>query len=97
MWAQFSRRKMARVGTLGRNVSTMHYSILQLEGEGEKISRRRPHPQKSSTQQRGRDPSWEGPYKIARVLTPGAYQLAHFIGDQIPKSWNIHYLRMYYQ
>ena len=43
------------------------------------------------------DPSWEGPYKIARVLTPGAFQLAHLNGDRISRSWNADYLRIYYQ
>ena len=27
------------------------------------------------------DPSWEGPYKISRELTPSAYQLAHLNRD----------------
>ena len=43
------------------------------------------------------DLSWEGPYKITGVLTPGAYQLAHLKGDRISRSWNADYLRMYYQ
>ena len=43
------------------------------------------------------DLSWEGLYKIAGVLTPGAYQLAHLNGDRIMRSWNVDYLRMYYQ
>ena len=43
------------------------------------------------------DPSWEGPYKISRVLKPGAYQLAHLKRDRIPISLNVDYLRMYYQ
>ena len=29
------------------------------------------------------DPSLEGPYKIARALTPGAYQLPHLNGEEI--------------
>ena len=39
------------------------------------------------------NPSWEGPYKIIGVLTPGAYQLTHLTGDQIPRSWNANYLK----
>ena len=46
---------------------------------------------------RALDPSWEGPYKIAEVLTPSAYQLAHLNGDWISRLWNADYLRMYYQ
>ena len=43
------------------------------------------------------DLNWKGSYKIAKVLTPSAYQLAHLNGDQILRSWNANYLRMYYQ
>ena len=71
----------------------MHSSILQLKGEDEKISRRIPRPQKSSAQL---DPSWESSHKIAEVLNPGAYQLAHLNGDRILRLWNADYLRMYY-
>ena len=43
------------------------------------------------------DLSWEGLYKIARVLTPREFQLAHLNGDRISRSWNAYYLRIYYQ
>ena len=43
------------------------------------------------------DLSWKGPYKIAGVLTPGAYQLANLNRDQISRLWNTDYLRIYYQ
>ena len=43
------------------------------------------------------DPSWEGPYKIARILTKGAYQLAHLNGDRVPRLWNTDHLKIYYQ
>ena len=51
--ALFSQRKMARLATSGRDVSTIHCLVLQLEGEDEEIPRKRPCPQKSSVQQTG--------------------------------------------
>ena len=30
------------------------------------------------------DPSWEGPFKIAEVLAPGAYKLSYLSKDHIP-------------
>ena len=39
------------------------------------------------------DPGWEGPFKIAEVLTPGAYELAHLNGEQISRSWNADHLK----
>ena len=42
-------------------------------------------------------PKWEGWYKIAGILTQGAYQLAHLNGDRVPRSWNTDHLKMYYQ
>ena len=35
---------------------------------------------------RALDLSWKGLYKIAGVLTPDAYQLAHLNGDRILRS-----------
>ena len=43
------------------------------------------------------DPSWEGPYKIAEMLTSGAYKLSYLSGEHIPRSWNANHLKMYYQ
>ena len=43
------------------------------------------------------DLGWEGPFKIAEVLTLGAYKLAHLNGEQILRSWNANHLEMYYQ
>ena len=43
------------------------------------------------------DPSWEGPFKIAKVLTPKAYKLSYLSGEQISRSWNVIHLNIYYQ
>ena len=43
------------------------------------------------------DPGWEGLYKIAEVLTLGAYKLSYLNGEQISRSWNADHLKMYYQ
>ena len=43
------------------------------------------------------DPSWEGSYKITRILNPDAYQLAHLNGDWVPRSWNADHLKIHYQ
>ena len=42
------------------------------------------------------DPSCEGPFKIAKVLTPGSYKLSYLSGEQISRSWNADHLKMYY-
>ena len=43
------------------------------------------------------DPSWEGLFKIVEVLTPRAYRLSYLSRKQIPQSWNVDHLKMYYQ
>ncbi|GAV84222.1 hypothetical protein CFOL_v3_27666 [Cephalotus follicularis] len=42
-------------------------------------------------------PSWEGPYKIKRVLRPGTFKLETLGGKEISRSWNAEHLRKYYQ
>ncbi|KAK3026872.1 hypothetical protein RJ639_041999 [Escallonia herrerae] len=42
-------------------------------------------------------PNWEGPYKISKVLRPGAYSLETLSGEAIPRTWNADNLRQYYQ
>ncbi|KAK3043471.1 hypothetical protein RJ639_002050 [Escallonia herrerae] len=42
-------------------------------------------------------PNWEGPYKISKVLRPGAYSLKTLSGEAIPRTWNADNLRRYYQ
>ncbi|KAK3024810.1 hypothetical protein RJ639_044120 [Escallonia herrerae] len=38
-------------------------------------------------------PNWEGPYKISKVLRPGAYSLETLSGEAIPRTWNADNLR----
>ncbi|KAK3001323.1 hypothetical protein RJ639_020383 [Escallonia herrerae] len=42
-------------------------------------------------------PNWEGPYKVSKVLRPGAYSLETLFGEAIPRTWNAENLRQYYQ
>ncbi|KAK3032340.1 hypothetical protein RJ639_035391 [Escallonia herrerae] len=42
-------------------------------------------------------PNWEGPYKISKVLRPGAYSHETLSGEAIPRTWNADNLRQYYQ
>ncbi|KAK2998958.1 hypothetical protein RJ639_023927 [Escallonia herrerae] len=42
-------------------------------------------------------PNWERPYKISKVLRPGAYSLETLSGEAIPRTWNADNLRKYYQ
>ncbi|KAK2998462.1 hypothetical protein RJ639_024206 [Escallonia herrerae] len=42
-------------------------------------------------------PNWEGPYKLSKVLRPGAYSLEILSGEAIPRTWNADNLRRYYQ
>ncbi|XP_076888486.1 uncharacterized protein LOC143538933 [Bidens hawaiensis] len=41
-------------------------------------------------------PSWEGPYRINKVLGKGAYTLMHIDGSAIPRTWNAMQLRKCY-
>ncbi|KAK3025694.1 hypothetical protein RJ639_041699 [Escallonia herrerae] len=41
-------------------------------------------------------PNWEGPYKISKVLRPGAYSLETLSEEAIPRTWNADNLRQYY-
>ncbi|KAK3038251.1 hypothetical protein RJ639_030860 [Escallonia herrerae] len=42
-------------------------------------------------------PNWEGPYKVSKVLRPGAYSLETLSGEAISRTWNAENLRQYYQ
>ncbi|GAV80494.1 hypothetical protein CFOL_v3_23955, partial [Cephalotus follicularis] len=42
-------------------------------------------------------PTWEGPYKIKRVLRPGTFKLETLGGREIARAWNAEHLRKYYQ
>ncbi|XP_015941368.1 uncharacterized protein LOC107466873 [Arachis duranensis] len=39
--------------------------------------------------------NWEGPFRIAKVLGLGAYQLQTLQGNTIPGNWNVSSLKMY--
>ena len=38
---------------------------------------------------------WEGPYKIKKVVQPGAYEIANIQDVKIPRSWNAIHLKKY--
>ncbi|KAK2997864.1 hypothetical protein RJ639_025562 [Escallonia herrerae] len=42
-------------------------------------------------------PNWEGPYRVIKVLKPGAYTLGTLSGEPIPRTWNAKNLQKYYQ
>ncbi|KAK3039298.1 hypothetical protein RJ639_026682 [Escallonia herrerae] len=42
-------------------------------------------------------PNWEGPYRVIKVLKPGAYALGTLSWEPIPRTWNAENLRKYYQ
>ena len=96
-WAWFSQRKVTWLTTSGPTYRrrTARYFNLKVKTRrfkvGNLILKRILHNKGAL------DPSWEGSYKIAKVLTPGVYQLAHLNRDRIPRSRNTDYLRMYYQ
>ncbi|KAK3020950.1 hypothetical protein RJ639_046314 [Escallonia herrerae] len=41
-------------------------------------------------------PNWEGPYRVIKVLKPGAYTLGTLSGELIPHTWNAENLQKYY-
>ena len=40
--------------------------------------------------------NWEGPYKIIKVVRPGAYQIVNMQDVKIPRTWNAIHLKKYY-
>ena len=42
-------------------------------------------------------PAWEGPYEVIRYSREGSYYLKSLDGQELPRSWNIEYLKKYYQ
>ena len=40
--------------------------------------------------------NWEGLYKVAISLKNGAYQLQSINGENLPRTWNLSYLKKYY-
>ena len=49
------------------------------------------------TEQGKLSPNWEGPYRVAETLRPGAYKLEYLERTTIPRMWNVDNLKMYYQ
>jgi len=41
--------------------------------------------------------NWKGPYKIREDVGGGAYRLEQLLGDEIPKTWNVCYLKFYFR
>ena len=41
-------------------------------------------------------PTWEGHYRITRVVGQGAYELTSKEGVEIPRSWNATHLKPYF-
>lgn len=41
--------------------------------------------------------NWEGPYRVAAVVRPGTYRLETTAGEPIPRNWNSHRLKKFYQ
>ena len=41
-------------------------------------------------------PTWEGPYKISKVVGQGAYKLQSQDGSNISNSWNTVHLKLYH-
>ena len=41
-------------------------------------------------------PTWEGPYRITRVVGQGAYELESREGVAAPRSWNATHLKPYF-
>ena len=40
--------------------------------------------------------NWEGPYKIIKVVRPGAYKIANMQDIKISRTWNTMHLKKYY-
>ncbi|GMI94307.1 hypothetical protein HRI_003100000 [Hibiscus trionum] len=41
-------------------------------------------------------PTWEGPYKIQKVVGFGAYKLAELDEKEVPRTWNARNMRKFY-
>ena len=78
-------------------ISMSYYLILQLQSKDEKVPSGRLVLRKILHNKGAIDPGWEGPFKIAKVLIPGAYKLSYLSGEHIPRSRNTDHLKIYYQ
>ncbi|RRT46384.1 hypothetical protein B296_00051803 [Ensete ventricosum] len=41
-------------------------------------------------------PTWEGLYRVVRMIREGTYILANLDGKQLPRTWHISNLRKFY-
>lgn len=42
-------------------------------------------------------PTWEGPYRVIKVVRPSTYKLEMLDGRELPHPWNAEHLKKYYQ
>ncbi|XP_074365325.1 uncharacterized protein LOC141706461 [Apium graveolens] len=42
-------------------------------------------------------PTWEGPYRVSKVVSTGTYELSYLEGQPIKNAWNDIHLKKYYQ
>ncbi|XP_074352689.1 uncharacterized protein LOC141691836 [Apium graveolens] len=42
-------------------------------------------------------PTWEGPYRVSKVVSAGTYELSHLDGQPIKNAWNDIHLKKFYQ
>lgn len=42
------------------------------------------------------EPTWEGPYKVTRVLRGRSYELEDLAGKKLPCPWHVSHLKKYY-
>ncbi|XP_074323157.1 uncharacterized protein LOC141660095 [Apium graveolens] len=42
-------------------------------------------------------PTWEGPYRVSKVISTGTYELSHLDGQPIKNAWNDIHLKKFYQ
>ena len=42
-------------------------------------------------------PTWEGPYRVTAIASMGAYYLEDLEERPLPRPWNVHNLKKFYQ
>ena len=42
-------------------------------------------------------PTWEGPYRVTAIASVGAYYLEDLEERPLPRPWNVHNLKKFYQ
>ena len=41
-------------------------------------------------------PNWEGPFRVLKEVSKGAYRLEKLSGEPLPNTWNISHLKFYF-